>query len=117
AVDKQGGVVPSSDYSRINVTAASQAQISRWLNTDLSMAYTYDNNDQVFKGTCGTISTCGSGLGPLVGLMLWPQTDNAKNYLTTSGLRRRLTSRSGSDEPHRPNSNGSTTKPTAKSSR
>src|SRR6267378_3218615 len=117
AVDKQSGVVPSSDYSRINVTAASQAQVSRWLNTDLSMAYTYDNNDQVFKGTCGTISTCGSGLGPLIGLMLWPQTDNAKDYLTPSGLRRRLTSLSASDEPDNPYFNINRNKLNAKTSR
>src|SRR5256886_7317196 len=53
------GVVPNSGYSRLNVTAASQAQIAPWLNSDVTMTYTYDNNDQVFKGTCGTISTCG----------------------------------------------------------
>jgi TonB-dependent SusC/RagA subfamily outer membrane receptor len=117
AVDKQGGVVPSSGYSRVNVTGASQAQVNHWLNTDLSMAYTYDNNDQVFKGSCGTISSCGSGLGPLIGLMLWPQTDNAKNYLMPSGLRRRLTSLSGSDEPDNPYFNVTRNKLNAKTSR
>src|SRR5712692_3695413 len=88
SVDKQSGVVPNSGYSRINVTGASQAQITPWLNTDLSMAYTYDNNDQVYKGT----------LGPLIDLMVWPQTDNAQNYLTPSGLRRRLTGLSSGTE-------------------
>src|SRR5436190_15221626 len=39
AVDKQNGVVPNSGYSRVNVTAASQAQIARWLNSDISMSY------------------------------------------------------------------------------
>jgi len=85
AVDKQDGVVPHSGYSRLNMTLASQAQIARWLNSDLSMAYTYDNNDQVYKGD----------LGPLIDLMLWPQTDNAKNYLTPLGARRRITSLAG----------------------
>jgi TonB-linked SusC/RagA family outer membrane protein len=117
AVDKQNGVVPSSDYSRINVSAASQAQVSRWLNTDLSMTYTYNTNDQVFKGSCGAISTCGAGLGPLINLMLWPQTDNAKDYLTPSGLRRRLTSQSAASEPDNPYFNISRNKLNAKTNR
>ncbi len=78
--DKQQGVVPSSDYSRVNVTGASQAQILSWLNTDLSMAYSTATNDQVYKGE----------IGPLMGLMTWPQTDDAENYLTPAGTRRRI---------------------------
>src|SRR5256886_5847082 len=111
------GVVPNSGYSRLNVTAASQAQIAPWLNSDVTMTYTYDNNDQVFKGTCGTISTCGSLLGPLIDLMLWPQTDNAKDYLTTSGLRRRLTTLAASDEPDNPYFSVNKNKVNAKTSR
>ena len=117
AGDKQDGVVPNSGYSRLNVTAASQAQIAPWLNSDVTMTYTYDNNDQVFKGTCGTISTCGSLLGPLIDLMLWPQTDNAKHYLTTSGLRRRLTTLAASDEPDNPYFSVNKNKVNAKTSR
>jgi TonB-linked SusC/RagA family outer membrane protein len=85
SADKQGGVVPNSGYSRVNLTGTSQAQIAPWLNTDLSMTYTYSNNDQVYKGD----------LGPLIDLMVWPQTDNAKDYLTPSGVRRRVTSLTG----------------------
>jgi len=83
--DKQEGVVPSADYGRVNVTGASQAQITPWLNTDLSMAYTYANNDQVYKGD----------LGPLMALMVWPQTDDAKNFLTAAGTRRTITGNVG----------------------
>src|SRR5437667_297047 len=117
AADKLDGVVPNSGYGRVNVTAESQAQIAPWLNSDVSMTYTYDNNDQVYKGTCGTISTCGSLLGPLIDLMLWPQTDNAKDYLTVSGLRRRLTSLAASDEPDNPYFNVNKDKINAKTSR
>src|SRR5947209_5537006 len=92
SIDKQDGVVRNSGYSRVNVTGASQAQIKPWLNTDLSMAYTYANNDQVYKGE----------LGPLIDLMLWPQTDNAQNYLTPAGTRRRLTSLSAGAEIDNP---------------
>ncbi|MFL5510739.1 MAG: TonB-dependent receptor domain-containing protein, partial [Gemmatimonadaceae bacterium] len=68
------------DYRRVNVTGASQAQIMPWLNTDLSMGYTYSTNNQVYKGE----------IGPLMGLMTWPQTDDASVYLTPAGSRRRL---------------------------
>ena len=90
--DKQNGVVRSSDLNRINVTGASQARINSWLMTDLSMTYTYANNNQVYKGD----------IGPLMGLMLWPQNDDAKDYLTPSGLRRRLTSLAASAELDNP---------------
>jgi len=42
------------------VTGASQARINNWLSTDLSMIYTYANNNQVYKGD----------IAPLMGLML-----------------------------------------------
>src|SRR5262249_10267562 len=75
AVDKEVGVIPNSAYDRVNVTASSQARINSWLSSDLSMTYTYTTNDQVYKGD----------IGPLIGLMVWPQNDNAKDYLTPAG--------------------------------
>ncbi|MDQ6770113.1 MAG: SusC/RagA family TonB-linked outer membrane protein [Gemmatimonadota bacterium] len=92
SMDRQGGVVRNSNYGRTNLTGASQAQITSWLNTDLSMAYTYANNDQVYKGD----------IGPLIGLLLWPQTDNAQDYLTPAGVRRRLTQLAASSEVDNP---------------
>jgi TonB-linked SusC/RagA family outer membrane protein len=76
----QKGVVPGSNYDRFNLTGASQGTVNSWLKTDLSMAYTYSNNDQTFKGNTG----------PLIGLLVWPQTDDATNYLTPSVSRRKL---------------------------
>ncbi|MBA3657266.1 MAG: TonB-dependent receptor plug domain-containing protein, partial [Gemmatimonadaceae bacterium] len=61
----QQGVIPSNKYNRINVTGASQAQVKSWLNTDLSMAYTFADNRQSWKGEGG----------PLLGLLVWPSTD------------------------------------------
>jgi len=90
--DARTGVVPNTDYGRVNLTGASQAQITSWLNTDLSMAYTYATNNQVYKGD----------VGPLIGLMLWPQTDKASDYLTPAGTRRKLTTSSGSAEVDNP---------------
>lgn len=81
SLTNQGGVVPNDKYKRINLTGASQAQVNNWLNVDLSMAYTYADNTQSFKGAGG----------PLIGLLVWPQTDQANDYLTPAGNRRRLT--------------------------
>jgi len=92
SIDRQSGVVPSSDYGRINLTGASQAQVTDWLNTDLSMQYAYANNNQVYKGD----------LGPLIDLMVWPQTDNAKDYLSPAGTRRRLTNLAQASEQDNP---------------
>ncbi|MEO5904920.1 MAG: SusC/RagA family TonB-linked outer membrane protein [Gemmatimonadaceae bacterium] len=76
----QGGVIPNNKYNRYNVTGASNAQLNNWLNVDLSMGYTYADNQQSYKGEGG----------PLLGLLVWPATDNAKDYLTAAGQRRRL---------------------------
>jgi TonB-linked SusC/RagA family outer membrane protein len=92
AYTKRGGVVPGSLYNRMNLTGSSIAAVNNWLSTDLSMAYTYDNNDQPFKGDNGV----------LMGLLVWPSTDNAKDFLTPAGTRRRLsiTSSSEVDNPY-----------------
>ena len=80
-ITNQQGVIPGSDYRRVNLTGASQGQVTRWLSADLSMNYSYTNNDQVFKGDAG----------PLLGLLVWPATDNASDWLTPAGTRRRVT--------------------------
>ncbi|PYP15824.1 MAG: SusC/RagA family TonB-linked outer membrane protein [Gemmatimonadetes bacterium] len=107
ALDKEVGVVPNSGYDRVNVTGASQARINSWLSTDLSMTYTYTTNDQVYKGDTG----------PLIGLMVWPQNDNAKNYLTPAGTRRRLTALTSSLENDNPYFNVHKNPITAKTNR
>ncbi|MCC6242602.1 MAG: SusC/RagA family TonB-linked outer membrane protein [Gemmatimonadaceae bacterium] len=88
----QGSVVPNSDLTRINLTGATGAQISKWLRTDLSMNYTQSDNAQALKGDGG----------PLIGLLLWPQSDNAKDYLTAAGTRRRITALATNSETDNP---------------
>jgi TonB-linked SusC/RagA family outer membrane protein len=105
--DKQRGVVPSTDFGRMNLTGATQAQIKPWLNTDLSMLYTNETNNQVYKGS----------IGPLIGLLLWPQTDNAADYLTQGGLRRKITTLSESGEVDNPYFNVDKNKINAKNNR
>ncbi len=92
SLTKSKGVVPNSGYDRINVTGSSGAQVTSWLKSDLSMQYTYSTTDKVYKGDGG----------PFIGLVLWPQTDNASDYLTPAGIRRRITSLSSGAEVDNP---------------
>jgi TonB-linked SusC/RagA family outer membrane protein len=89
---KQEGVIRNSTYNRINLTGASTAQVTNWLGADLSMQYAYVTNRQPWKGDGG----------PLLGLLVWPDTNNAKDYLTPAGQRRRLTALSAASEVDNP---------------
>ena len=89
---KQNGVVPEAGYTRLNLTGASGAQVTSWLKTDLSMQYANSTNKQSFKGDGGV----------LLGLLVWPQTDNAADFLTPQGIRRRITALSQGAEYDNP---------------
>lgn len=86
------GVVPNSDLTRINLTGASQAQVNKYLKADLSMLYSQSANNQPEKGTNG----------PLLGLLLWPQTDQASDFLSPAGTRRRITTLAQNSETDNP---------------
>ncbi|MES3034392.1 MAG: SusC/RagA family TonB-linked outer membrane protein [Gemmatimonadota bacterium] len=92
AADNQGSVIPNSDYRRINLTGATQAQVTNWLRADLTLQYAQSDNTQVYKGDSG----------PLIGLLLWPQTDDASDFLTPAGTRRRITQLSAAGEVDNP---------------
>jgi len=78
---REEGVIPNAQLNRVNLTGASGVQVLPWLRSDLSMNYSYTTNSQSLKGENG----------PLIGLMVWPQFDNAKNYLSPAGTRIRAT--------------------------
>jgi len=107
SVTNQTGVVPNDKYNRVNITAASQAQVNAWLNADLTMAYTYAANRQSFKGDGG----------PLLGLLVWPATNDASQYLTPAGTRFRLTSLAAASEVDNPYFNVNKNQNTSKNNR
>jgi TonB-linked SusC/RagA family outer membrane protein len=94
---KQQGVVPNSAYERITLMGATQGVINSWLKADASLTYSYNTNDQPFKS-----GSSPGYAGPLIGLLIWPQTDNAKDWLTPAGQRRRLTLASAATETDNP---------------
>jgi TonB-linked SusC/RagA family outer membrane protein len=97
---RQLGVIPNTQYDRLSLKGASQAQVNPWLSADLSMTYSATTNDQPLKGA-STSTQIGIG-SPLLGLLLWPQTDNAQDYLSPAGTRRRLTLLAATDEIDNP---------------
>ena len=88
----QQGVIPGTELQRVNLTGSTSAQVKDWLKTDLVMQYINTDNSQGFKGANG----------PLIGLLVWPQNDDAKNYLTPAGTRRKITSLSEAAELDNP---------------
>jgi TonB-linked SusC/RagA family outer membrane protein len=88
----QVGAVPNSDLRTLNLTGRSDAQVTPWLRTDLSLQYSFLNNNQIFKGANG----------PLLGTLLWPATDNATEFATPAGNRRRITTQAASVETDNP---------------
>ncbi len=92
AANRQEGVVPGSDYNRVTLTGATGAQVTSWLRSDVSLNYSQADNEQAYKGDNG----------PLIGLLLWPQTDNASDFLTPAGNRRRVTLLNASAETDNP---------------
>ncbi len=94
---RQKGVIPNSSYNRINVTGSSQAQPMNWLNVDAVLQYAYDTNNQPLTQIPGTANG-----GPLLGLLVWPATDQASQWLTPAGTRRRITQLSAGNEVDNP---------------
>ena len=107
ATTRERWVIPGSDLNKVNLTGASQGKVTSWLNADLSMMYDYANNDQPYKGDDG----------PLIGLLAWPDTNNASNWLTPAGTRARITSLGAGSEIDNPYFNVSKNKINAKTNR
>jgi hypothetical protein len=62
------------------------------------MQYIWNANSQPLKGDIGN----GTAGGPLLGLLVWPDTVNARDWLTPAGTRRRLSVLSAASEVDNP---------------
>ncbi|UKJ07254.1 SusC/RagA family TonB-linked outer membrane protein [Solitalea lacus] len=89
----QSGVVPGSALDKINLSLMTNAKISKFFSSDLSFNYTNSDNTQVFKGG----DAINNNYGPMLGLLLWPSTDDASVYLNADGSRKFLTSNFASE--------------------
>lgn len=89
----ENGIIPGADLKRFTIATATSAKINRLLTADVTLNYTYQRNNQVFKGENGA----------LLGLLSWPSTDDARNFLNPDGSRRPVSSAANlADEPENP---------------
>lgn len=86
------GVIPNSKWDKINISAMTNAMATNWLKADVVLQYSTDFNNQPFKGVGG----------PLLGLLAWPTFDNARDWQTEDGKRRRVTTLAASAEVDNP---------------
>ena len=85
-------VVPGTNLNRVNLTGRMTGVATKWLSSDVTMMYGYESNNQPYKGDNS----------PLIGLLTWPDSNNAQNYLTPAGTRNRITSASVGSEVDNP---------------
>ncbi|HEY0810487.1 MAG TPA: TonB-dependent receptor plug domain-containing protein, partial [Longimicrobiales bacterium] len=91
-LQKQQGVIPNAQWDKINISASTQTVANEWLRADAVLQYSTDFNNQPFKGAGG----------PLLGLLAWPDTIDATNWLTEDGRRARVTTLSAASEVDNP---------------
>jgi TonB-linked SusC/RagA family outer membrane protein len=84
------GVIPSTQYDRLNVTLTSSAQLFPKLKSEASLQYAYSANDKVSKGANSFY----------LAMLSWPQDDNMADYLLPNGSRRRLTTGTEIENPY-----------------
>ena len=75
------GVIPTTDYKRLNLTLGGTAKITDKLALESTIQYINTSNTKVSKGVNSF----------LLGMLSWPATDDMSRYLNADGSRRRAT--------------------------
>jgi TonB-linked SusC/RagA family outer membrane protein len=76
----QDGFVPTNEFNRLSIRLNSTAKISKKFEANTTLNYINTSSTVPFRGQNGY----------LLGLLQWPSTDDAANYLNADGTRRRL---------------------------
>lgn len=74
------GVVPRTGLNVVSGRVSMNNRPTTKLNITTSISYTYSKNDKAFRGAGGFLQN----------LMLWPQDDDARNWLNPNGTRRKI---------------------------
>jgi TonB-linked SusC/RagA family outer membrane protein len=83
-------IVPGAAQRKLNLSNFIHGELARFLNYDVSLNYTNDYVDGVFKSTGG----------PMIGMLRWPSGDDASNWLNNDGSRRQLTAADSYENPY-----------------
>lgn len=77
----QNGTIPNTGLDRYNARGTmSYSSLKKNFDASVSLAYTYSENQKAMRGAGGFLQ----------GLLSWPFTDDASNYLKEDGSRRRF---------------------------
>jgi len=83
-----GSFIPNAGQQKFNFTTALTNKISKYISTDVSFGYTKSDVQSIFNV---------SG-GPLLGLLSWPSTEDARAYLDENGNRKYFSAASTTSE-------------------
>ncbi|WP_460984101.1 SusC/RagA family TonB-linked outer membrane protein [Spirosoma fluminis] len=84
------GVIPTTQYDRLNLTLAGTAKISDKLTAESTIQYINTANTKVSKGQNSF----------LLGMLQWPANNDMSNYLNVDGTRRRITGSAEIENPY-----------------
>lgn len=76
----QSGIMQNNTYKKGNITIANTTKIGKYITISPSISYSHSNTISPLRGVDGA----------LYNLYIWPSTDNAKNYLSSTGDKRTL---------------------------
>lgn len=85
----QTGTIPNTGNKKINLRINANSRVSKNLELTSSLAYYYQFNRKVFRGTDGYY----------LSLLRWPLDDDARKYENLNGNRRIISKSAGADNP------------------
>jgi TonB-linked SusC/RagA family outer membrane protein len=76
----QEGIVPENTYNRYSLRLTNSTKIGKYIDINPSITYIHSSNDKPKRGAGGY----------LLNLMIWPTTDDARDYLSDDGRKKTL---------------------------
>ena len=88
----QEGIVPENNYKRYSLRLTNSTKIGKYIDINPSITYIHSSNDKPKRGAGGY----------LLNLMIWPTTNDARDYLSEDGKKKTLYTASPNGELDNP---------------
>lgn len=88
----QEGIVPENNYNRYTLKLTNNTKIGKYIDVTPTITYIHSSNDKPKRGAGGY----------LLNLMIWPSTDDARDYVSADGKKRLLYAASPNSEIDNP---------------